>query len=212
MSNNKVSINVVMDASGSMAPLKNDTIKGFNGFLEEQRALPGEATLTLCIFNTKSELLFESEPIKSVRNLTEKDYNPSGGTALLDAIGKTISSTEKKIAAMKEEDRPSKVLFMIITDGEENSSSSYKIEVIKEMVVGHQQEATPWEFVFVGAQGIDAISVGNSFGVASHNAVMYSADVIGTNRMYESMTRGTTKYRADANVVFDTSVFNAGGK
>ena len=212
MSTNKISLNVVMDASGSMAPLKNDTIKGFNGFLEEQRQLPGEATLTLCIFNTRSTLLFESEEIKSIRNLTEKDYNPSGGTALLDAIGKTIDSTEKKIAAMKEEDRPSKVLFMIITDGEENSSSSYKIKAVKEMVTKHQQEAAPWEFVFVGAQGIDAISVGGAFGVAANNAVMYSADVIGTNHMYESMTRGTTKYRSEANAVFDASVFNPGRK
>lgn len=212
MSTNKISLNVVMDASGSMAPLKNDTIKGFNGFLEEQRSLPGEATLTLCVFNTRSELLYESESIKTVHNLTEKDYKPSGGTALLDAIGKTIDSTEKKIAAMKEEDRPSKVLFMIITDGEENSSSSYKIEAVKEMVTKHQQEAAPWQFIFVGAQGIDAISVGGAFGVAANNAVMYSADVIGTNHMYESMTRGTTKYRSEVNAVFDASVFNSGNK
>lgn len=207
MQENKVNIAVVMDMSGSMAPLKNDTIKGFNGFLEEQKSLPGEATLTLCVFNTHSELLYESESIKNVHNLTEKDYKPGGGTALLDAIGKTIDSTEKKIAAMKEEDRPSKVLFMIITDGEENSSRSYKIEMVKEMVTKHQQEAAPWSFIFVGAQGIDAISVGGSFGVATNNVAMYTADVIGTNNMYESMTRGTTMYRADVNAKFDTNVF-----
>lgn len=212
MQNNKVNIAVVMDASGSMSPLKNDTIKGFNGFLEGQRSLPGEATLTLCVFNTHSELLYESESIKTVHNLTEKDYKPGGGTALLDAIGKTIDSTEKKIAAMKDEDRPSKVLFMIITDGEENSSRSYKIEMVKEMVTNHQQEAAPWQFIFVGAQGIDAISVGGSFGVVANNAVMYDASAIGTNNMYESMTRGTTNYRASANAVFDASVFNPGKK
>jgi len=210
MRNDFISLNVVMDMSGSMSPLKNDTIKGFNGFLEEQRVLPGEAILTLCVFNTQSDLLYESQPLKSVKNLTEKDYVPSGGTALLDAIGKTITSTEKKIAEMKEEDRPAKVLFMIITDGEENSSTIYKKDVIKEMVSQHQQEENLWQFIFVGAQSIDAISVGESFGMVAQNAMSYNADSIGTHCMYESMSKGTTAYRSsNVNKAFNPNLFKS---
>lgn len=208
MSNIKVSLNVIMDASGSMAPLREDTIKGFNGFLEEQKSLPGEAYLTLCVFNTESNFVCKFKPLKEVKNLSNNDYYPMGGTALLDAIGQTIENTKSEIYSMKEEDRPSKVLFMIITDGEENSSRNYKHEVIKQMVTkAQQEEAIPWEFIFVGAQSIDAISVGNSIGVVQNNAVKYTADAVGTNHLYESMTRGVSEYRSN-NFAFNANIFN----
>lgn len=194
-----VSLNLVVDMSGSMAPMKTDTINGINGFLEEQRTLPGDAILTLCMFNSDYNLLHESVPIKSVPNLTSKDYCPNGWTALLDALGKTIESTEKKIEKMNEEDRPEKVLFMIITDGEENASSQFKIEKIKEMVTKHQQfDSFPWEFVFVGASSIDAFSVGSSIGVASSNAIGYEATSHGTSALYSSVTKGVSNYRGTA--------------
>lgn len=212
MKKNLVSLNLIVDMSGSMAPVKNDTINGINGFLEEQRSLPGDAVLTLCLFNSVYDLLHESVPVKSVPNLTDKDYHPNGWTALLDAIGKTIESTEKKIEEMKDEDRPEKVLFMIITDGEENASSKFKVEKIKEMVVKHQQlDVYPWEFVFVGASSIDAFSIGSSIGVASSNAICYESTSRGTGVLFESVTKGVSNYRGTSekfDVVYTQNLIN----
>jgi uncharacterized protein YegL len=122
MKDNFCSINVILDASGSMAPITNDTVGGFNKFLEDQKAEKGEAVLSLTIFNTEAKVVHDCVPINSVPPLNGKTYNCNGGTALFDAVGMTIDKVGEKLAAMKEEDRPSKVLFVIITDGEENSS------------------------------------------------------------------------------------------
>lgn len=116
MKENLTSINVIIDQSGSMRPLTNDTIGGFNTFLQEQKQENSEALLSLCLFSTDSKLIHDCVDIKDVPDLTAATYKPAGGTALLDAFGKTMEETGKKLAAMKEEDRPSKVIFLIITD------------------------------------------------------------------------------------------------
>ena len=131
------SINVIMDASGSMSHLTNDTIGSFNTFLAEQKVVPGEAVITLCRFNTESTLLHDFVKLASVPDLTERAYAPSGGTALLDAMGTTINSVGAKLAALPEDQRPSKVLFLVITDGHENSSYFFSAAQIKQMVT-HQ--------------------------------------------------------------------------
>jgi|SRR6185436_15914543 len=116
------SINVVLDASGSMGRLVDDTIGGFNNFLKDQQALAGEATLSLCLFNDDYKLIYDYVPITLAQPLDKKVYRASGGTALLDALGITIDNVGKKLSEMKEKDRPSKVIFLVITDGQENSS------------------------------------------------------------------------------------------
>lgn len=220
MKKNFTSINVILDGSGSMGSLVNDTIGGFNQFLQEQQALPGEAILSLCVFNTDVNPVHDNIPLANVPLLDKKTYRASGGTALLDAIGSTIDSVGAKFAAMKEEDRPSKVLFLIVTDGEENSSHLMKEETIKygstangkaplvgikkelrypskyiKEMVEHQQSKYNWEFVFMGAN-IDAFGEGASLGIASRNTLQYTPSAAGTKDLYKSISTSTRRFRS----------------
>lgn len=197
MKENFTSINVIIDRSGSMSSLTKDTIGGFNTFLSEQKALPGEAVLSLCLFSTSNQLVHDSVKLSDVPELDETTYRAGGGTALLDAIGHTVDEVGKKLSTMSEDDRPSKVLFLIITDGEENSSRKYnEANRVKEMV-SHQREKYNWEFVFMGAN-IDAISVGSSLGVAASNSINYNATSIGTRALYKGVSDATRRYRSSA--------------
>jgi hypothetical protein len=190
---NFTSINVIIDESGSMGKLTLDTIGGFNKFLDDQKVVPGEAVFTLCTFSTDYRLVHDFMKISSVPSLDIRTYRPAGGTALLDAMGTTINSVGQKLAAMPEEERPSKVIFLIITDGEENSSKHFKKDQIASMVA-HQREVYKWEFVFMGAN-IDAISTGASLGIARRNAVNYNATSKGTESIYGSMSDSMKSYR-----------------
>lgn len=202
---NFTAINVIIDKSGSMSSLTNDTIGGFNRFLNEQKSLPEEAIFTLCLFNDKYEMVYESVPLSEIPDLNYKSYRPCGSTALLDAIGSTIDSVGKKLDLLSEDDKPSKVIFLIMTDGEENASREYSLSKVKEMI-SHQREKYSWEFVFIGAN-IDAVSVGTSFGVAYHNSYTYESSSAGTNEVYDTMSRGLTRYRSAA--VKQTAFFDS---
>jgi uncharacterized protein YegL len=191
---NFTSINVIIDASGSMGHLATDTIGNFNSFLQEQKAFPGEAVFTLCTFNTDYRLVHDFVKIASVTDLDKSTYRPDGGTALLDAMGTTIDSVGRKLAAMPENERPSKVIFLIITDGHENSSHSYSPEQIKSMVE-HQKDVYSWEFVFMGAN-IDAIAAGTNLGISVQNTLNYAPTAAGTHKLYSTISENMTSYRA----------------
>jgi len=193
MKSNLTSINVIIDSSGSMSSLATDTIGGFNCFVAEQKLITGEVLFTLCTFNSSYSLIHDAVPLTSISNLDKKAYFPSGGTALLDAMGKTIDSVGAKLAAMPEEDRPSKILFLIVTDGQENSSSTYTAAQVKSMVE-HQKDVYNWEFVFMGAN-IDAIAEGNALGISTQNTMNYDATSVGTKNLYRSISKSTTSYR-----------------
>jgi hypothetical protein len=194
---NFTSINVIMDASGSMQHLTNDTIGSFNTFLSEQKAVPGEAAFTLCRFNTDYSLIHDFVKLGGVPDLDSKSYAPSGGTALLDAMGVTIESVGTKLAALDESERPSKVIFLIITDGHENSSTRFSAAKIKEMVE-HQKEKYSWEFVFMGAN-IDAITAGASLGIDARNTMNYTASAAGTTKLYSTVSENMIAYRSSGN-------------
>jgi hypothetical protein len=190
---NFTSINVIIDASGSMRDLTTDTIGGFNGFLADQKNVPGDVVFTLCTFNTQYHLVHDFIKLSDVPNLSALTYSPSGGTALLDAMGTTMNSVGFKLAAMKEEDRPSKVIFLIVTDGFENSSHRFSKAAIRDMV-SHQKDKYSWEFVFMGAN-IDAITEGASLGIAVHNTLNYDASPAGTAKLYRRVSENMTNYR-----------------
>lgn len=191
---NFTSINVIIDASGSMEHLTQDTIGSFNGFLKEQKAFPGEAAFTLCTFNTDYRLVHDFTKIAGVPDLDTVTYQARGGTALLDAMGTTIDSVGRKLAAMPEDQRPDKVIFLIITDGHENSSCRYHAEQIKTMVE-HQKDTYSWEFVFMGAN-IDAIAGGVSLGIDARNTLNYAATAAGTKGLYSTISSSMNSYRA----------------
>jgi uncharacterized protein YegL len=191
---NFTSINVIIDASGSMQHLTHDTIGSFNSFLTEQKAFPGEAAFTLCTFNTDYRLVHDFKQISGVPELDATVYRAEGGTALLDAMGTTIDSVGRKLAAMSDDQRPDKVIFLIITDGHENSSHRYSPAQIKEMVE-HQKDKYSWEFVFMGAN-IDAIAAGAGLGIDVRNTLNYAATSVGTKSLYSTVSASMNSYRS----------------
>lgn len=191
---NFTSINVIIDQSGSMAGLTNDTIGSFNTFLAEQKLVPGEAAFTLCTFSSSHSLVHDFIKLDTVPDLRTNTYRPSGGTALFDALGFTINSVGARLAAMPEDERPENVIFLVITDGEENASHSFKKEQIKSMVQ-HQQDVYKWEFVFIGAN-VDAFSEGQSMGFSAQNSVSYNATSGGTEQLYKSISSNVGAYRS----------------
>lgn len=194
MKENFTAINVIIDASGSMSHLASDTIGNFNSFLKEQQEQPGEANFTLCVFNTDYRLVHDFTKIANVGKLTKGTYSPNGGTALFDAMGATIESVGRKLAAMSEEERPSKVITLIMTDGHENSSRRFTAAQIKTMVT-HQQDVYSWEFVFMGAN-IDAITAGTDLGISIHNTLNYSATPAGIAGVYQDISTNVSSYRS----------------
>jgi len=195
---------IIMDASGSMHSLATDTIGSFNQFLDEQKLVPGEVIVSLYTFNTKSTLVYDFISLNSVTSLTNKTYTPEGGTALLDAMGTAIDSFGQKLAALSEEERPSKVLTLVVTDGQENSSHRYTAEQIKNMVQ-HQKDVYSHEFVFMGAN-IDAITAGTNLGISTNNTLNYVPTAAGTHQLYNTISESTTNYRS-AGVVRGASFF-----
>ncbi len=194
---NFTSINVVLDKSGSMGSLTQDTIGSFNQFLSEQKDVPGEAAFTLCTFDDDYRLVHDFVKLGTVPELNTKSYRPGGNTALLDALGSTIDTVGAKLAGMPEDERPEKVIFLVITDGEENSSHRFTIDQIKSKVE-HQRDVYKWEFVFIGAN-IDAFHEGQSLGISAANSVSYNATKGGTHQLYGSVSSNLRSYRlADA--------------
>lgn len=193
---NFVSINAVIDRSGSMAGLVTDTIGGYNTFLKDQKEVEGEAQLTLCLFNNECTLIHDCMPLNVVPNLSSLTYSPNGGTALLDALGTTIDTVGAKLAAMPEEERPSKVIVLVITDGQENSSKKFTKDQIKAKIE-HQRDVYSWEFVFMGAN-IDAVGEGTSLGISAANSVNYSASSVGTAKLFKSVSENMGTYRSVA--------------
>jgi len=165
----------ILDKSGSMAGLTSDTIGGYNNFIKEQQALPGEAVLSTVLFSTGPErVLHNRVNIQNVPPITEKEYSAGGCTALLDAMGRAIDHIGMELDKTAEEQKPGKVIFFIITDGLENSSSEYAYTKVKQMVE-LQRNAYNWEFIFMGAN-IDAFKVADSLGIAFDRAFNYNLE------------------------------------
>jgi len=166
-------IAVLLDRSGSMGDIKDDAIGGFNCFLKEQKAAGANATLTLVQFDTEStDVVHESMPILEVPDLNHQTFQPRGGTPLLDALGQTIDSTGRALAAIPEANRPNKVVFVVITDGQENSSHQHTKTSVKERI-DHQSSRYNWQFVFLGANQ-DAFDEAGAVGIAMGNAANFA--------------------------------------
>lgn len=178
---------IIIDESGSMGPLVDDTIGGVNTFLKEQKKVKGKATLTLVKFANAVEYIHESENLKNVRPLGREDYRPGGGTALLKAIDQTIEDTGKFLAGLPEHERPAKVVVLIVTDGQENASGYPYSKARISQKINHQRDAYKWEFVFLGANQ-DAIQEGESLGIQAMNAMNYAASAIGTRALYKTLS------------------------
>lgn len=193
MKDSLTDITFVLDRSGSMASVRDDTIGGFNAFIKSQKETAGEATMTLVQFDDQYDIHYTAKPIGEVVDLNHETFVPRGYTALVDAIGKTIVTTGERLGKMNEADRPSKVIFVIQTDGGENSSKEFNRDKINEMIK-HQTATYDWDFVFLGANQ-DAIQAGGRLGIMAGNSMTYSAGAAGTKGLFDTMACSMTSYR-----------------
>ena len=161
---------LVLDESGSMSNLTNDTIGGFNSMIEKEKKLDVDAHVTTVLFNDQYKMLYNRRELKDVRKMTDKDYTPGGMTALLDAVGRTIHKMDM-VSGIHRKDKGNKVLFVIITDGEENDSREYTYADVKKLIKDRQENAG-WEFIFLGAN-IDAAAAAENLGIDRDRAVKY---------------------------------------
>lgn len=193
---------LVVDKSGSMSSIKKDTIGGFNEFLESQKKVEGEALISLVLFDTSYNVVYENIPIQNAAPLNESTYIPNGGTALYDAFGQAMKSMRKRIQELPEEEQPEKVLFAVLTDGEENSSCirnkegmrKYTKEKIFEKVKRYQDE-DDWGFIFLGANQ-DAYQVGSGLGFAANNTVTYKASSKGMKSVMDTVSFFASNFRS----------------
>lgn len=193
MKKNLTELVFIIDASGSMYPLTEDTIGGFNSVLEEQKKVGGEALVTTVLFNTKSTMIHDRIPISEVPPLTEDDYRACGCTALVDAIGCTIKHIADIHRYIREEDVPENTLFVITTDGAENSSHLYTGNELKHMI-RHRREEYGWEFMFL-AENIDAVETAAFLGIDRGSAANCAGSSEGTRQKFSAVNRACTSLR-----------------
>ena len=185
MKKNLTELVFILDRSGSMSGLEDDTIGGFNAMIQKQKAEPGEAFVSTVLFDNESIVLHDRVDIQRVAPMTREDYWVRGCTALLDAVGGAIHHIGNVHKYAREEDRPEKTLFVITTDGMENASRKYSYGRLKGMIE-RQKEKYGWEFIFLGAN-IDAAKEAARFGIGADHAANYHADTLGTAVIYEAM-------------------------
>lgn len=188
-------IYILLDRSGSMAGIAGDVIGGFNTFIEEQRAIGTDARVTLVQFDTQDpqEVLASGVPIAELVPLDRHNFDPRGGTPLLDATGKLIGRAtldEQERAANNEplED----VVFVTITDGEENSSTEFTLDRVKNLIAHCEQRG--WTFVFLSA-ALDAYGDPDRMGMKMGNIQAFDASGKGTKMAFESLSKNMTVMR-----------------
>lgn len=177
----------ILDRSGSMSGLESDTIGGYNSMIEKQKKEEGEALISTVLFDGQTDVLHDRVPLDKISPITEKEYYVRGSTALLDAVGGAIHHIGNVHKYAREEDVPEKTLFIITTDGMENSSRQYSYDKVKKMIE-KQKEKYHWEFIFLGAN-IDAVGVADRFGVDKQHAVRYECDSVGTALNFQVMNK-----------------------
>ncbi|WP_227717050.1 vWA domain-containing protein [Methanobrevibacter ruminantium] len=164
----------LLDKSGSMFGIIDDTLGGFNSFIKREKEKEVKTRVTLVLFDHKYKVLYTRKPIEEVEELTEEDYYADGCTALLDAIGTTINRIEKEVC--------DEVLFVITTDGLENYSKEYSREDVKKLIRSHN-----WNFIFIGAD-IDSYEEAASLGIPSTRSANYEKSRRGVGSLYRSVS------------------------
>lgn len=179
----------LLDRSGSMSGLESDTIGGFNAFIEKQCQLDGRVLLTTVLFDDQYEVLWNGIDAAGAK-LTHDDYFVRGTTALLDAIGKTISTVDHRLSNTTEALKPSKVIFVITTDGMENASREFTYEKVKQRIK-QQENRHHWEFIFIGAN-MDSAKEASHMGIKAENAFDFVASEVGVESMYEMVNENVS--------------------
>ncbi len=186
----------ILDRSGSMSGLEQDTIGGFNAMLEKQKKEPGTCYVSTVLFDHTTEVIHDRVPLKEVPALTDKEYFVRGSTALLDAVGGAIHHIANIHKYARKEDVPEKTLFVITTDGMENASRRYSYAKVKEMIE-REKEQCGWEFLFLGAN-IDAAKEAARIGIQQDHSVSFISDSVGTATNYEAISGAISQARCCA--------------
>lgn len=185
----------IVDRSGSMSGLEDDTIGGLNATLEAHRAAEGEALVSIVLFDHETTVLYDRLPISEVPALTREDYQVRGCTALLDAVGGAVHHISRVHGYLPEECRPENTIVVITTDGMENASCKFTYEDVKRQISA--KEEMGWEFLFLGAN-IDAAAEAGRIGIAATQAATYASDSEGTAVMMNAVCAETMRMRANA--------------
>lgn len=195
MNSDSTHISVLLDRSGSMQAICNDIIGGFNAFLHSQQTAPGTATLTLAQFDSLNpyEIIHESKPLTLVPDLTRETFVPRGATPLLDAMGQTIGVLSENLSRLSEEERPAKVVVVIVTDGQENSSARFTRDMINLMV--NRMQNAGWQFVFLSAD-LAAIVDARNFGVRRQSSMAFDRDPQHISSAWSSVSSRLSDYRS----------------
>jgi len=162
----------LLDRSGSMNSIVEDTVGGFDAFIAEQRRFteeaPGECRVTLAQFDDAYEEVYADRPIADVPSLV---LQPRGTTALLDSVARIVLDAGKRLAALPEDQRPGTVIVGIMTDGLENASREWSHPQVKQLIETQTRDYQ-WQFLYLGADQ-DAVEVGMSIGVSAGHSVTY---------------------------------------
>lgn len=194
MKNNVTELVFILDKSGSMYSLTEDTIGGFNSLIAKQRGQEGECLVSAVLFSSESSVLYDRVPLEKIPEMTRKDYVAQGCTALIDAIGDAVHHIGNIYKYARAEDVPAHTVFVIITDGMENASQRYSAGQVREMI--GKKKAEGWEFLFIGAN-IDAVETAAHFGIDRDRAVDYCADKQGTKVIYNALAESVSCLRAE---------------
>ena len=197
---------LLLDRSGSMYSIKKDMDGGIKNFLEEQKLESGDCTITAAQFDTTYEILYDRTPIAKVKKI---EIDPRGGTALIDSMVRLINEVGNDLSSLEEEDKPDKVLFVTITDGEENSSCEFTNKDLMELI-GQQEKDFSWNFTYIGANQ-DAFLSASKFGGRVYNSLNYEATSKGVEGMFTKLSSATSRYRsasAESVVAAAGSAFN----
>lgn len=200
MNNNLTELVFILDRSGSMEGCEKQTINGFNNLINEQRKVEGKVLVSTLLFSTNIKILHNRVDIDKVKPLTYKDYQTDGCTALLDAVGKAIFHVSTLHKQLSKQNRPSKTIFVITTDGEENASKFYSFKKVKQMI-NCQKNRYGWEFLFL-ASDIDAEKCAGQIGISADRSLEYDKNT-DTSVMFCSMSNAILSCRTTGSVNAD---------
>ena len=186
----------ILDRSGSMSGLEEDTIGGFNSVIEKQKRQSGKCLVTTVLFDSRVQTLHDRVELQELRPMTQEDYSVGGCTALLDALGGTIRHIASIHRYARPEDVPARTSFVIMTDGLENASRVFGSEEVKRMI-RHEKEKYGWEFLFLAAN-IDAVETAERMGIQRDRAVNYHPDEKGIRMAYDAVDKVVSARRASA--------------
>ncbi len=203
MKKNLTELVFILDRSGSMSGLERDTIGGFNAMIEKQKKQDGECVVSTVLFDDESKVIHDRVSLDEIKLMTEDDYFVGGCTALIDAIGGAIHHIGNVHKYARPEDVPKNTIFIITTDGQENSSHRYTSDRVK-MMIERQKDKYGWEFLFIGAN-IDAVETAKRYGIDHNRAVNYNADAQGTSVLYETVSKAVCNVRASKCMADDWS-------